>query len=57
MLRQVGLLSRMRATRPSGFDVSFSDGLGNQLPAITQVYWFGTELGLLANPADGCLTM
>ena len=43
----------MRVTKPSWFDVSISDGLGNQLPAITQVYWFGTELDLFANPTDG----
>ena len=39
--------------RPSWFDVSFDDGLDNQLPAITQAYWFGAELGLFANPTDG----
>ena len=43
----------MRVTRPSWFDVSFSDGLGNQLSAITQAYQFGAELGLFANPTDG----
>ena len=41
-----------RVTRP-WFDVSFGDGLGNQLPAIAQAYWFGTELGLFAYPTDG----
>ena len=40
-------------TRPSWFDVSISDGLSNQPPAIAQTYWFGTELGLFANPTDG----
>ena len=30
------------------FDVSFSDALGDQLPAITQAYCFGIKLGLLA---------
>ena len=43
----------MRVTRPSWFNVFFSDGLGNQLLAIAQAYWFGTELGLFANPTDG----
>ena len=43
----------MRVTRPSWFDVSFSDALGNQLLVITQAHWFGTELGLFANPTDG----
>ena len=43
----------MRVTRPSMFDVYFGDGLGNQLLAITQAYWFGAELGLFANPTDG----
>ena len=38
-----------RVTRPSWFDVSFGDGLGNQLQVITQTYWFGTKLGLFAN--------
>ena len=42
-----------RAARPPGFNVSFSDGLGDQLLAISQAYWFGTELGLFANPTDG----
>ena len=42
----------MRVTRPSWFNVSFDDGLGNQLPAITQAYWFGTELGLFSNLAN-----
>ena len=43
----------MRVNRPSWFSVSFGDGLGDQLPAITQTYWFGAELGLFANPTDG----
>ena len=34
--------------RPSWFNVPFIDGLGNQLLAITQAYWFGMELGLPA---------
>ena len=43
----------MRATRPLWFDMSFSDGLGDQPPAITQAHWFGTELGLFADPTNG----
>ena len=43
----------MRTIGPSWFDVSFSDGLGDQLLAITQACWLGTELGLFANPTDG----
>ena len=40
-------------SRPSWFDASFGDGLGNQLPAFTQAYQIGTKLGLFANPTDG----
>ena len=47
----------MRVTRPSWFNVSFGDGLGDQLPNITQAYQFGTELGLFANPANGSWTV
>ena len=36
-----------------GFDVSFSNGLGNQLSAFTQAYWNGVELDLFTNPTDG----
>ena len=36
-----------------GFDASFSVGLGNQLPALTQTYWVGIELGLFTNPING----
>ena len=43
----------MRAPRPSWLNMSFSDGLGDQPLAITQVHWFGTELGLFANQTDG----
>ena len=43
----------MRVTRPSWFNVSFIDGLGNQLPVIMQAYWFGTEMSFFANPTDG----
>ena len=32
---------------------SFSHGLSDQLLAVAQAYWFGTELGLFANPTDG----
>ena len=31
----------------SGFDVSFGNGLGNQLLAFTQAYWIGFELACL----------
>ena len=37
----------------SGFNVSFSNGLGDQLPAFPQAYCIGIELGLLTNPTDG----
>ena len=40
-------------TGPCWFDVSFSDGLSDQLPVITQACWLGTELGLFANPTYG----
>ena len=43
----------MRMTGQSWFDVSFSDGLGDQLLTITQACWLGTELGSFANPTDG----
>ena len=43
----------MKVTRSSWFDVSFSDGLGNQWPAITQAYLFITELSLCSNQANG----
>ena len=43
----------MMMTRPSWFNVSFSDGLGDQPPTITQACWLGTELGLFAKPIDG----
>ena len=43
----------MRVAGPSWFSVSFSDCLGDQLPAITQACWLGTELDLFANPSDG----
>ena len=36
-------------SRSSWFNVSFGDGLGDQLLTISQAYWFGTELGLFAN--------
>ena len=36
-----------------GFDVSFGDGLGNQLPAFIQAHWVGIEMGLFANPTNG----
>ena len=39
--------------RSPGFDASFSDGLGNQLPAFTQAHWVGIDMGLFANPANG----
>ena len=42
----------MRVPKPSWFDMSFSDGLGDHLPAITQAHWFGTELDLFANRAN-----
>ena len=38
---------------PSWFDASFSDGLGDQLPVLTQAYQIGTKLGFFANPANG----
>ena len=37
----------------SGFDMSFGNGLGNQLLVFTQMYWLGLELGLFTNPTDG----
>ena len=43
----------MRMTRPSWFNVSFSDGLVHHPPTITQACWLGTELGSFANPTDG----
>ena len=43
----------MRMSRPSGFNVSFSDGLGNQPMTITQACWLGTELGWFADPSNG----
>ena len=43
----------MRMTGPSWFDVSFSDGLGDQPPTITQACQLGTELDWFANPTDG----
>ena len=36
-------------TGPPWYNVSFSDDLGDQLPAITQACWLGTELALFAN--------
>ena len=41
-----------RATRPPWFDVSFSDGLGDQLPAIPYAYGFGAELCLFTNQCN-----
>ena len=38
----------MRITGPPWFDVSFSNGFGDQSQAITQACWLGTELGLIA---------
>ena len=43
----------MRMTRPSWFNVAFSDDLANQPLTITQVCWLGTEFGLFADPTDG----
>ena len=43
----------MRVARPPWFNVSSSDGLGDQPLAIAQAYWFGTKLGLFADPTDG----
>ena len=43
----------MRTTRPSWFNVSFGDGMGDQLLTITKAYKVGAELGLFANPANG----
>ena len=37
----------------SWFDVSFSDGLANQLPTITLACQLGTELGWFTNLPDG----
>ena len=39
--------------RSPGFDVSFGDGLDDQLPAFTQVHWVSIEMGLFANPTNG----
>ena len=39
--------------RYPGFDASFGDGLGDQLPAFTQAHWVGIEIGLFANPTNG----
>ena len=33
----------------SWFNASFGDGLGDQLPAFTQAYQIGVELGLFTN--------
>ena len=43
----------MRMNRPSWFDVSFSDGLGDQPLTITMACQFGTELGWFADPSNG----
>ena len=39
--------------RSSSFNVLFSDGLSDELPAFPQAYCIGIELGLLANPTNG----
>ena len=39
--------------RPSWFNVSFSDGLGDQPLTITQACQFGADLGWFAHPSDG----
>ena len=39
-------------SRLSGFDAPFGDGLGNQLPAFSQTYWVGTQMGLFGDPTD-----
>ena len=43
----------VRMSGSSGFNASFSDSLGNQLPAFLQAYCIGIELGFLTNPTDG----